>query len=101
MTWLSCDWPVQPVSRSTASPLARKVIWLGHAPPLAVAVGEGVGTAAVAVETAAVVVATGVCVGPGTITSHGNVDLPVCFAKFLRRLSHEGLGLFGQSCALQ
>src|SRR5712691_8895481 len=31
MTWLSCDNPVQPVSRSAPEPLARNVIWLRHA----------------------------------------------------------------------
>src|SRR6266481_4238952 len=63
MTRLSCDWPVQPVSRSTASTLARKVIWLGHAPPTAVEVGSGVGTPAVGVAVAA----AAVVVGPATV----------------------------------
>ena len=67
MTWLSCDWPVQPLSRSAASPLARKVIWVGHAPPTVVEVGCGVGTSVTVGTPAVAVGAPAVGVGPPAV----------------------------------
>src|SRR6185369_13226583 len=41
MTLLSCDWPVQPVSRSAALPSASNESDVGHEPPPGVGVAVG------------------------------------------------------------
>jgi len=68
ITLLSCDWPLQPVSRSAASPFASN--WSDVGQPPAPGVGVAAGPVAVAVATG-VAVTTGVAVATGVAVTTG------------------------------